>query len=255
LNEVLDKVDPQFNFSDLAGVVLMPAFDTPRTLFAGMIAQAEEPRYLQFPTDEGPILNVLISPGGSGIFEQTFWGWVHELGHLFGLTDVRDVTDPTRQDSSYLGIYELMNAPIAPELLAWQRWLLGVLEDDQVDCYSGVSSGKTWLRPVASNSLDTKMAVMPISKYKALVVESRRNMGYDTQLAPKSEGVIAYVVDSTVPYTESGMWIIPAPDSKDTNWRTDAALEVSQSITYEGWTIEVLESGAFGDLVSISSAG
>jgi len=255
LNEVLDKVDPQFDFSDLAGVVLMPAFDTPRTLFAGMIAQAEEPRYLQFPTDEGPILNVLISPGGSGIFEQTFWGWVHELGHLFGLTDVRDVTDPTRQDSSYLGIYELMNAPIAPELLAWQRWLLGVLEDDQVDCYSGVSSGKTWLRPVASNSLDTKMAVMPISKYKALVVESRRNMGYDTQLAPKSEGVIAYVVDSTVPYTESGMWIIPAPDSKDTNWRTDAALEVGQSITYEGWTIEVLESGAFGDLVSISSAG
>jgi len=255
LNEVLDKVDPQFDFSDLAGVVLMPAFDTPRTLFAGMIAQAEEPRYLQFPTDEGPILNVLISPGGSGIFEQTFWGWVHELGHLFGLTDVRDVTDPTRQDSSYLGIYELMNAPIAPELLAWQRWLLGVLEDDQVDCYSGVSSGKTWLRPVASTSLDTKMAVMPISKYKVLVVESRRNMGYDTQLAPKSEGVIAYVVDSTVPYTKSGMWIIPAPDSKDTDWRTDAALEVGQSVTYEGWTVEVLESGGFGDLVSISSAG
>jgi len=51
------------------------------------------------------------------------------------------------------------------------------------------------------------------------------------------------------------MWIIPAPDSKDTDWRTDAALEVGQSVTYEGWTVEVLESGAFGDLVSISSAG
>ena len=251
LNEVIEKADSQIDFSGLAGVALIPAFDTPRTLFSGMIAQAEESRYLQFPTEEGPILNVLISPGGAGIFEGTFWGWVHEIGHLYGLTDVRDVTDPTRQDSSYLGIYELMNAPIAPELLGWQRWLLGILDDSQVDCYSGVESGRSWLRPVASKTEMTKMAVMPISKYKVLVVESRRNLGYDTQLAAKSEGVIAYVVDSTVPYTKSGMWLVPAPDSKDTIWRTDAAISKGQRITYEGWSVEVLESGEFGDLVSI----
>jgi M6 family metalloprotease-like protein len=251
LREVLRKADSQIDFSNVAGVALVPAFDTPRTLFDGLIAQAEEPIYLQFPTNEGPILNVLVSPGGGDIFEETYWGWVHEMGHLLGLTDVRDVTDPTRQDSSYLGIYELMNAPIAPELLSWQRWLLGVLDDDQVDCYSGIDEGVSWLRPVASRSDKTKMAVMPISKYKALVVESRRNTGYDTQLAPKSEGLIAYVVDTTIPYTKSGMWLVPAPDSKDAVWRRDAALASGQRITYGGWTVEVLESGEFGELVSI----
>ena len=251
LREVLRKADSQIDFSNVAGVALVPAFDTPRTLFAGLIAQAEEPTYLQFPTNEGPILNVLVSPGGGDIFEETYWQWVHEMGHLLGLTDVRDVTDPTRQDSSYLGIYEIMNAPIAPELLAWQRWLLGVLDDDQVDCYSGIDEGVSWLRPVASRSDKTKMAVMPISKYKALVVESRRNTGYDTQLAPKSEGLIAYVVDTTIPYTKSGMWLVPAPDSKDAVWRRDAALASGQRITYGGWTVEVLESGEFGELVSI----
>ena len=251
LREVLRKADSQIDFSNVAGVALVPAFDTPRTLFDGLIAQAEEPIYLQFPTNEGPILNVLVSPGGGEIFEETYWGWVHEMGHLLGLTDVRDVTDPTRQDSSYLGIYELMNAPIAPELLAWQRWLLGVLDDDQVDCYSGIDEGVSWLRPVASRSDKPKMAVMPISKYKALVVESRRNTGYDTQLAPKSEGLIAYVVDTTIPYTKSGMWLVPAPDSKDAVWRRDAALASGQRITYGGWTVEVLESGEFGELVSI----
>jgi len=255
LREVLRKADSQIDFSNVAGVALVPAFDTPRTLFAGLIAQAEEPTYLQFPTNEGPILNVLVSPGGEGIFEETYWGWVHEMGHLLGLTDVRDVTDPSRQDSSYLGIYELMNAPMAPELLAWQRWLLGVLNDDQVDCYSGIDEGVSWLRPVASRTDKSKMAVMPISKYKALVVESRRNTGYDTQLAPKSEGLIAYVVDTTIPYTKSGMWLIPAPDSKDAVWRTDAALSSGQTITYGGWTVEVLESGEFGELVSIRREG
>ena len=252
MREVIKQVDDTTDFSGLAGVALIPAFDTPRSLWSAMIAQAEEPAYLQFRTDEGPIRNVLVSPGGRGIFEGTYWGWVHEMGHLFGLTDVRDVRDPSRQDSSYLGIYDLMNAPIAPELLGWQRWLLDVLEDSQVDCYSGVSEGISWLRPIASKSDETKMAVMPISKYKVLVVESRRNMGYDTQLAPESEGVIAYVVDTTVPYTESGMWLVAAPDSKDDVWRRDAALSVGQSIVYGGWRVEVLESGDFGDLVSIT---
>ena len=83
------------------------------------------------------------------------------------------------------------------------------------------------------------------------MVESRRNTGYDTQLAPKSEGLIAYVVDTTIPYTKSGMWLVPAPDSKDAVWRRDAALASGQRITYGGWTVEVLESGEFGELVSI----
>ena len=251
VNEVIRKVDPTTNFSGYAGVALIPAFDTPRSLWAGMIAQAEEPTYYQFRTAEGPIRNVLISPGGDGIFEGTFWGWVHEMGHLFGLTDVRDVRDPSRQDSSYLGIYELMNAPIAPELLAWQRWLLDVLPNSQVDCYSGVAEGISWLRPVAAKTSGTKMAVLPISKYKALVVESRRNMGYDTQLGESSEGAIVYVVDTTVPYTESGMWLVPAPDSKDNEWRRDAALSEGQSVSYEGWKITNVESGEFGDVVKV----
>jgi hypothetical protein len=193
--------------------------------------------------------------GPHGGKEYELLNWAHETGHMFGLTDIRDTTDHTKQDSSDLGVFDLMNSMIAPELLAWNRYMLGILNDDQVRCVTKPEPTTHFLAPVAKRTTETKMVVIPISKYKAVIVESRRNLGYDVNLGSANEGAIVYTLDTTIPYRKSTMKLVPSPSATDTTWRRDAALKLNESVSIWGYKITNIESGDFGDVVKVEKAG
>lgn len=254
VREAIRQVDPSIDFSSASIVAVVVPPQVTRQQIGTFVAQSGEPGQ-QFATNEKDIFNILIMGGPSSLPAEEILNWAHEIGHMFGLTDLRDVSDPTKQDSSDLGVFDLMNAPIAPEFLAWQRFLLGILNDDQVRCAATGTPTTHLLAPVERATTAPKMVVIPISKYKAIIVESRRSLGFDGNLGTANEGALVYTLDTTIGYRKSAIKVVPSPTAKDATWRRDAALKVNQAVTIWGYTITNIESGDFGDVVKVEKVG
>jgi M6 family metalloprotease-like protein len=236
----VQTADSQINFSDVDVMVIAVPAEVTRQQIAAFVAESsEKDRGQGFDTVEKRIYNTLIMAGPTG--------------HNFGLTDIRNTLNVSAQDSSDLGIYDLMNSSIAPELLAWNRFILGVLNDDQVRCVTSGTSTHL-IKPVEMNTKDSKLVVIPTGKYQAIAIESRRAIGFDAAMGTLSEGVIVYTIDTTIPYNLSPMKLVPRIGSTDTQWRRDSALKLNDSVTVQGWKITVVESGDYGDVVKVEKA-
>lgn len=256
VREAVRVADPQINFTGADVLVIAVPSEVTRQQIAAFIAESSEARFPNqgFQTNEKKMMNTLVMAGPSGSKDGELLNWAHELGHNFGLTDIRNTQDKAKQDSSDLGIYDLMNSALAPELLAWNRFIVGALNDNQVRC---VTSGTTThlLRPVAMPINEEKMVVIPTGRFKAIAVESRRAIGFDAPMGTASEGVIVYEIDTTIPYNLSTMKLVPRVGSVDNEWRRDVALKPGDSVSTQGWKITVVESGEFGDVVKVEKVG
>ena len=187
-------------------------------------------------TDEGSIPN-LIMAGGDYVDSDTY---IHEFGHGLGLTDIRDTTDIGNQNSDGM-YYDMMNNPTYPELLVWHRFLLGFLDDGQLHCKASSDPSTHWLIPVASKSTGVKGVVVPINETEAIIVESRRPIGFDTSLSgnPSLIGTVVYTLDSKIPYHRTPVKVVEV-------------LGFGESIEVMGYSFKVIETGAFGDVVEIA---
>jgi M6 family metalloprotease-like protein len=256
VREAVKIADPSIDFTGADVLVIAVPAEVTRKQIAAFIAESSEARFPNqgFQTNEKKIMNTLVMAGPTGNKDSELLNWAHELGHNFGLTDIRNTQDKAKQDSSDLGIYDLMNSALAPELLAWNRFIVGGLNDSQVRC---VTSGTTThlLRPVAMPINEEKMVVIPTGRFKAIAIESRRAIGFDAPMGTLSEGVIVYEIDTTIPYNLSTMRLVPRIGSVDKEWRRDAALKPGDSVTTQGWKITVMESGDFGDVVKVEKLG
>ena len=256
VREAVRIADPSIDFTGADVLVIAVPAEVTRKQIAAFIAESSEARFPNqgFQTNEKKMMNTLVMAGPTTNRDGELLNWAHELGHNFGLTDIRNTQDKAKQDSSDLGIYDLMNSGLAPELLAWNRFIVGGLNDNQVRC---VTSGTTThlLRPVAMPIKEEKMVVIPTGRFKAIAVESRRAIGFDAPLGTLSEGVIVYEIDTTIPYNLSTMKLVPRVGSIDKEWRRDAALKPGDSVTTQGWKITVVESGDFGDVVKVEKVG
>ena len=248
--------DPVIDFSKADVMVIAVPAEVTRSQIAAFIAESSEARHPNqgFQTSEKKIMNTLVMAGASGGKDHELLNWAHELGHNFGLTDIRNTQNKAMQDSSDLGIYDLMNSMLAPELLAWNRFIVGGLNDNQVRCVTSGSSTHL-IRPVAMPSKEEKLVVIPTGRFTAIAVESRRAIGFDAPMGTASEGVIVYEIDTTVPYGLSTMKLVPRIGSTDKQWRRDSALKSGDSVSTQGWKISVVESGDFGDVVKVEKVG
>ncbi len=252
--EAIRVADPYIDFSGASMFAVAVPAEVTRKQIGGFMAQSGEPSQIMM-TNEGGIYNFLLMAGPNNTPDFELLNWAHEYGHLFGFTDIRNTVDVTKQDSSDLGMLDLMNSMLAPELLAWQRFIMGMIYDNQVRCVKNAKPLTHQIIPVAQPELLTKMVVIPLSDYKAIAIESRRSHGYDQNLGSLNEGVFVYRIDTTIPYRYSTMKLIPSPSSTDKEWKRDAALKVGESLTFEGWKISYLETGSFGDVIKTERVG
>jgi hypothetical protein len=161
--------------------------------------------------------------------------YIHEFGHALGLTDIRDILDVGNQKSDGM-YYDVMNNDSYPELLAWHRFLLGFLENSQIHCINSTEASTHWLVPVEKDSKQVKGVVIPLSSTEAVIVESRRPLGFDIFLAAKPDlvGVVVYTLDTKIPLGRSPVKVV-------------RVLKNNDSVNVSGYKITVVESGYFGD--------
>jgi M6 family metalloprotease-like protein len=239
--------DPTVDFTGVKTIIVAGPPNATNAQIGVFVAQAATSDQA-FQTDEGPVANVLIR-GNDEVRDLA--NWTHEMGHMLGLTDIRDTRNLGAQKSDGMGFFDLMANPMVPELTVWHRFLLGIVNDNQIRCVTQETTSFHWIRPVAERTSGVKGVVIPLGPYEALVVESRRSLGYDTRLLKSQEGALVYSLDTRIKYRQSPMKIIPPSRSVDRFAELDSALRRKESVVFRNWKITVVETGVFGDVVRI----
>jgi len=193
--------------------------------------------------------------------------YVHFVVGLMGLRVTFPVTDDPRlhftevhPDGTYTAPDTLFEAN---EMLSWSRWQLGWLNPDQIRCLAGLETETTvTISPVASPTNHPAMIAIPISDTKALVIESRRKLGYDANFEEHleqgirrvrtplpGEGILVYTVDATIPTGHLPFHI--AGDS-DRHVENNPILTEGQTLKTMGYTITVEASAPRTDTITIT---
>jgi hypothetical protein len=159
------------------------------------------------------------------------------------------------QQFKYMGVYDLMNwaGGAGLELTAWNRWIGGLINDDQILCLPD-STTVTLLKPLQLLNNEVKGLVIPIAKNYAIVIENRAAIGFDKELSVGSRGVIAYFVDSAAASGYGPMQIIRKAGSTDV-WFTDNALKVGESLSHRGYSVKVLAAIGNDLFVEVKKVG
>lgn len=85
----------------------------------------------------------------------------------------------------------------APEMLAWTRWAMGWLEDDEVACL-GRGHSRVTLDPVHDAADGSGAVIVPLGRLGYLVLEARRQQGYDAAHTLVAESSVGGVVEPAV---------------------------------------------------------
>jgi M6 family metalloprotease-like protein len=207
--------------------------------------------------DGNEILNVATSG-----YDLNSWGsiWLnHEVGHNMGLVDLYASTVTNSSDPwntlrytgqfSYMG-YNSSNSN-SPGLTAWERWLLGWLDDEQIVCKNPVATGdfSQVITPIESSG-GIKAVVIPINSTKAIVVESRRALGIDASMA--KTGALVYTVDSSIDSSMGPIQVYPV--TSDTRY-IQSIRSAGESVRIGRINIRVSSSTDTGDTVDVTLGG
>ena len=189
----------------------------------------------------------------------------HELGHNLGLSDLYAVGDGSNYDGNTIGPFDIMGSLSAKanELTFWNRWLLGWLQDEQVFCAApDFDLKEIQLQPVNSTAPGYKGIVVPLTRYSALLIESRRATGYDSTLSEDEQGIVVYKIDTTIPSGRGPIKVIPkltpyttrpyVSNFLDMYRFLKAPLQYSDSVISEGISIANISSTAI-DTVLIAN--
>jgi M6 family metalloprotease-like protein len=193
--------------------------------------------------------NTMLNGTNSGR-DLSVWGsgWLnHELGHTLGLPDLYDYSPAGLSAHHFVGEFSSMGliSGRAPEWTAWERWQLGWVNDGQIYC---APSGRSVaaLTPVALPG-GQKAVVVPTGTSSAMVIESRRAIGYDTEL-PKP-GLLVYLIDTSIQSGRGTMQVLPIADTDAS--KLNRTLAAGQSLTHGGVTVRLLSTSTAYDLVEI----
>ena len=201
-----------------------------------------------------------ISNGATSAYDLNNWKsiWLnHEVTHTLGLVDLYAFTQSNpanRYDGlRYTGEFSYMGFSSyesnAPSLFAFERWNLGWINDSQIKCLKDAKSTEL-ISPVQTSS-GVKAVVIPISRTKAVVIESRRAIGIDKNIA--KSGALVYVVDSSIQSGQGPVRVFPSNVSSDPRY-LKAPRALGESVTTEGVTIKVTKSDDSGDTVEITKS-
>jgi len=248
MKELISASDPTVDFSKFD----VAYFLSPKSIPSSSIAYG--PAFVNdLKTQDGVLRNASFSGADAyQNFPGAGWKWIsHETGHLFGLHDLYTV-DP--QPPTY-GSWDLMSlnwSTAAIEINAWNRYIQGWLDDNQVNCLDKSKSANETITidPIARINKLTKAIVVKISDSKVVVIESRRSEGFDV-LSSSQAGTLVYTVDMKIGSIKGGWETQRRPGSTAKDF-TDAALKTGDKIVVEGVSIEVISQNTEGDKVKVS---
>jgi M6 family metalloprotease-like protein len=227
-------------------------------------------------SDEGWVRNYM---GGGMHWEhplRPIWSYyLHESAHMFAMPDwymkEANATLGSQQviDVDYaigpLNTWGVMSTQDGPSrtFVAWTRWLLGWLDDDQVDCYTieqvqQHGSFDTELVALDIYEPGTKAIIIRTGEYSGFLIESRRPVFPDHDISNweivgrDPYGLIVYEIDATKPGAMGTLSAV-TPDGHDLKylWRmgrqqpnqVDALFNVGNTATVQGVEIELLFTG------------
>jgi len=140
------------------------------------------------------------------------------------------------------------------DLSGWMRFVIGWMPETRVYCRTAekFSTLDITLVPLTDNkSQGIKLAVIPLSATKALVLESRRVTKFACTTDTERNGVLAYIYDSTLGHQEEYFTAISPSGRSIENYscyasRTqDFLLHQGDEVTYEGIKIEMVAHGDY----------
>jgi len=235
VQEAVTLADPNVDFSDADLVVVMANPDA-AAIFNGPTLTG-----LSYTADGKTSFNAITSGA-----DLTYWGfkWLdHEMGHSLGLPDLYAFSGEGHRFVGGFGIMGL-NSGQAPEYFAYERWLLGWLDDAQISCQQ--SSDATVTLTAIERAGGLKAVMVPTGPTSMVVVESRRAVGYDTAL--EKTGALVYKVDTSITSGSGPIEVFPGTVNKD-----DAILTMGNQVTVGSVTVRVLQSTIAGDTVRVTN--
>lgn len=255
VTDIVEAADPDVDFReyDLVNLLITPnagpsALDTVLSVtFAG---NTEAP-----VADGVPVSNASFvysrQDDGSGSYRETGYRVLpHENGHVFGLPDLY-----TQEGGGAVGHWDIMSEDWGAnnDLVAWHKWKLGWLGDEQVSCASNAGTTEHTLSPLPTEG-GTKLAFVPLTKQTGYAVEVRTRGGNDEAIC--KPGVLIYRVDAEV---DTGHGPITVSDStKDSGGCTrqpNVHAELSDAAYEPGQTFTDKETGVRITVTDIDEAG
>jgi M6 family metalloprotease-like protein len=248
--EAAELADPEVDFSSTQSIIVLA---NPDASGIGMAGPAFSPTGNDGITLDGKN----ISNGATSAFDLNDWKsiWLnHEVTHTMGLVDFYSFTTENSNniydghrfvgEFSYMGLSSFDSN--APSLLAFERWNLGWLDDTQIIC-SSKNEIRQLITPVEVAD-GIKAVIVPLSRTKALVVESRRAIGLDSKMT--KSGALVYTVDSSVQSGNGPVRVYPSSVSTDPRY-LQSPRAIGESVTVDGITVTVTASDSSGDTVTI----
>ena len=183
----------------------------PATINDQYMGQAQVPSRVVMVERDGKAhtLGTFVTAGN----DLFIWGYrwlIHETGHTFGLPDLymyKPEIDGKEVDRFfYVGGWDMMGniGGQSPDFLAWHKWKMHWIRDDQVDVVSQASDvpGHHVISPVETPG-GSKMVVIRTGLATAYVAEFRTRLGVNSENPQaKQAGVLLYRLDTSLP--ESG---------------------------------------------------
>lgn len=194
------------------------------------------------------------------------WGTVHhDFFHLgFGIPDHygeekyngRDSTQLLGSNGEIFGTDRWGNmSGTKMDWLGWDKWLAGLMIDNQVICAKVDSATNYWLKPSAVFGVSNKLLIIPTGEYTGIAIESMRNVGYNNQIPKSLNGALVYSIDLTNNVFGGGFNVIRpitrlnAPSTHP--GPGDSTLRAGDFVNTNGYRISAIETGDFGDVIRV----
>lgn len=241
IDEAIALADPTVDFSTSDAFLIISNPD------AGSLTNG--PAFCATPgvgvTVDGKVINNGATSGRDLVPMMGMW-FPHEFGHTMSLVDLYAFSgQPAHR---FVGYFSLMGNSFpeatAHEYTGWERWILGWLNDNQVACGNTTGVNSITLTPIEKKD-GVKILVIPVNGNSALVVESRKALGYDSRLS--KEGPLVYVVDTKIASGQGTVKVLPI-DNTDNN-KISALMSPGQTITLNNITVKFVSTGTSGDLI------